>query len=357
VLTAVALIFRKRIQAYALDPLRAASPADPARTARLTIITGAVLGVLVSISSVGAGALGVTALFFLYPAMPALRIVGSDIAHAVPLTAVAGIGHWMLGSIDWLLARQPARWLAARDLAWQPHLHQGLRSRPAPHPGDDADAGRRQADIALKTRSDHIRRHRTRSSTKRSNPDANTKQREPTCTNTTNYDQHLLDERVAQFRDQMGRHSWPVSSRTKSSVRCACRTGFTSSATRRCSASRCPTAISPAASCAGSPSTVARNYDRGYAHFTTRTNVQFNWPKLEGAYRRCSPNWPACRCMPTRPRATASATSPPTPSPAWPPTRSPIRVRFAEILRQWATYNPEFALPAAQVQDRLQQRR
>ena len=102
VLTAVALIFRKRIQAYA-GARSGGRPADPARTARLTIITGAVLGVLVSISSVGAGALGVTALFFLYPAMPALRIVGSDIAHAVPLTAVAGIGHWFLGSVDWLL--------------------------------------------------------------------------------------------------------------------------------------------------------------------------------------------------------------------------------------------------------------
>ena len=101
VLTAVALIFRKRIQAFALA--RFGGQPDPVRTARLTIITGAVLGVLVSISSVGAGALGVTALFFLYPAMPALRIVGSDIAHAVPLTAVAGIGHWMLGSIDWFL--------------------------------------------------------------------------------------------------------------------------------------------------------------------------------------------------------------------------------------------------------------
>ena len=102
VLTAVALIFRKRIQAFALARSGGRAP-DPARTARLTIITGAVLGVLVSISSVGAGALGVTALFFLYPAMPALRIVGSDIAHAVPLTAVAGIGHWFLGSVDWLL--------------------------------------------------------------------------------------------------------------------------------------------------------------------------------------------------------------------------------------------------------------
>ena len=102
VLTAVALIFRKRIQAYAAAR-SGGRLADPVRTARLTVLTGAVLGVLVSISSVGAGALGVTALFFLYPAMPALRIVGSDIAHAVPLTAVAGIGHWFLGSVDWLL--------------------------------------------------------------------------------------------------------------------------------------------------------------------------------------------------------------------------------------------------------------
>lgn len=101
VLTAISILLRKQIQAFALA--RFGSRPDPVRTARLTVLTGAVLGVLVSISSVGAGALGVTALFFLYPAMPALRIVGSDIAHAVPLTAVAGIGHWMLGSVDWFL--------------------------------------------------------------------------------------------------------------------------------------------------------------------------------------------------------------------------------------------------------------
>ena len=53
-----------------------------------------------SISSVGAGAIGVTALVLLYPKLPTARIVGSDIAHAVPLTLVAGIGHWFLGSID-----------------------------------------------------------------------------------------------------------------------------------------------------------------------------------------------------------------------------------------------------------------
>ena len=66
----------------------------------LTVVVGAVLGVLVSISSVGAGAIGVTALVLLYPQLPTARIVGSDIAHAVPLTLVAGIGHWWLGSIN-----------------------------------------------------------------------------------------------------------------------------------------------------------------------------------------------------------------------------------------------------------------
>jgi len=101
VLTAVAIIFRRRIQAYAVS--RFGENPNPRRVAALTVLTGAVLGVLVSISSVGAGALGVTALIFLYPAMPALRIVGSDIAHAVPLTAVAGLGHWWLGSVDWAL--------------------------------------------------------------------------------------------------------------------------------------------------------------------------------------------------------------------------------------------------------------
>jgi uncharacterized membrane protein YfcA len=73
---------------------------DPARTATITVLVGALLGVLVSISSVGAGAIGVVALVMLYPQMPIARIVGSDIAHAVPLTLIAGIGHWMMGSVD-----------------------------------------------------------------------------------------------------------------------------------------------------------------------------------------------------------------------------------------------------------------
>ncbi len=68
-----------------------------------TILTGAVLGVLVTLSSVGAGALGTVALLFLYPKLSTLRIVGTDLAHAIPLTAIAGIGHWALGNVNFVL--------------------------------------------------------------------------------------------------------------------------------------------------------------------------------------------------------------------------------------------------------------
>lgn len=74
---------------------------DSQSTAVNTVMVGIVLGVLVSISSVGAGAIGVIALIMLYPQLPMARIVGSDIAHAVPLTLIAGTGHWMMGSVDW----------------------------------------------------------------------------------------------------------------------------------------------------------------------------------------------------------------------------------------------------------------
>jgi uncharacterized membrane protein YfcA len=69
----------------------------------LTVLVGFVVGIVVSISSVGAGALGTIALLFLYPRLPVVRIVGSDIAHAVPLTLIAGIGHWYLGAVNFPL--------------------------------------------------------------------------------------------------------------------------------------------------------------------------------------------------------------------------------------------------------------
>ena len=99
-LTATSLIFRKAL----LESFRSRlEQVDAVTIARATVLVGVALGVLVSISSVGAGAVGVTALLLLYPQLPMARIVGSDIAHAVPLTLVAGIGHWALGTVDWAL--------------------------------------------------------------------------------------------------------------------------------------------------------------------------------------------------------------------------------------------------------------
>jgi uncharacterized protein len=97
VVTAITLVFRNRMVARYAPRL---NPLADRQIAAITVGVGAVIGMLVSISSVGAGAIGVTALVLLYPKLPAARIVGSDIAHAVPLTLAAGVGHWFLGSID-----------------------------------------------------------------------------------------------------------------------------------------------------------------------------------------------------------------------------------------------------------------
>ena len=97
VLTAIATLLRQRVVDWLTRHLgRLEGP----RIAVLTTALGIVLGVLVSLTSVGAGALGMTALLVLYPQQPINRLVGSDIAHAVPLTLIAGIGHWALGSVD-----------------------------------------------------------------------------------------------------------------------------------------------------------------------------------------------------------------------------------------------------------------
>jgi uncharacterized membrane protein YfcA len=96
-LTAVLLVARKPLLRFYEGR---ATQLTPASVARLTVAVGGMLGVLVTISSVGAGAIGVTALVLLYPKMASQRIVGSDIAHAVPLTLLAGLGHSFLGTID-----------------------------------------------------------------------------------------------------------------------------------------------------------------------------------------------------------------------------------------------------------------
>lgn len=123
-LTACAIVFRSKLQRRALE--HADDAAHTKLRAPITVAVGALLGVLVTISSVGAGALGVAVLFYLYPRLPAIRIVGSDVAHAVPLTLVAGIGHWMIGSVDWallgslLLGSLPGIWLGSHASAKVP---------------------------------------------------------------------------------------------------------------------------------------------------------------------------------------------------------------------------------------------
>lgn len=90
------------------------------RRQTLTVASGALLGVLVTLSSIGAGALGATLILLLHPRLPTRRLIGTDIAHAVPLTLVAGAGHAWLGHVQWALLAPllagslPGIWLGAR---------------------------------------------------------------------------------------------------------------------------------------------------------------------------------------------------------------------------------------------------
>jgi uncharacterized protein len=116
-LTAVVVAFKKTWQALGLKLERWL---PESRKAPLTVASGIVLGVLVTLSSIGAGALGATLILLLYPRLAAHRLVGTDIAHAVPLTLVAGIGHATLGHVDWallaalLVGSLPGIWLGAQ---------------------------------------------------------------------------------------------------------------------------------------------------------------------------------------------------------------------------------------------------
>ena len=98
-LTAGALLLKSQIRSSRSAGMARCSGCDRHLPAA-TIITGIIVGTLVTISSVGAGVLGTVALMFLYPRRKTVKVVGTDIAHAVPLTAVAGIGHLALGTVD-----------------------------------------------------------------------------------------------------------------------------------------------------------------------------------------------------------------------------------------------------------------
>ena len=98
-LTALSEIFRTQLASFSKN----GHWVNPAYAPALTVILGLTLGCLVTLTSVGAGALGVTALLILYPKQPISKIVGTDVAHAVPLTLVAGLGHISLGTVDYSL--------------------------------------------------------------------------------------------------------------------------------------------------------------------------------------------------------------------------------------------------------------
>jgi uncharacterized membrane protein YfcA len=99
-ITALTVMFRSWILArFALQRPEQGRERSPL----LTVALGAGLAVVVTLSSVGAGAIGVTALLLLHPAMPMGRLIGSDIAHAVPLALIASIGYGLNGNIDWPL--------------------------------------------------------------------------------------------------------------------------------------------------------------------------------------------------------------------------------------------------------------
>ena len=100
-LTVLALLFKRKLLAWITAHPDRQLHGRPLAVA--TIASGALLGTLVTISSIGAGAIGATLLVLLYPRLTAAEVAGTDIAYAVPLTAIAAVGHWWLGSINWEL--------------------------------------------------------------------------------------------------------------------------------------------------------------------------------------------------------------------------------------------------------------
>ena len=117
-LTAVSLLFRAKILKWVQENPKFLPSGSNLKVA--TIVVGAVIGVLVTVSSIGAGAIGATLILILYPHLKPAEVAGTDIAYAVPLTALAGIGHWWLGNVHFdllfglLLGSVPAIWLGAK---------------------------------------------------------------------------------------------------------------------------------------------------------------------------------------------------------------------------------------------------
>ncbi|OZG73492.1 hypothetical protein BTA51_10780 [Hahella sp. CCB-MM4] len=100
IVTSAVLLFKNKLVSKRKDPNESLAHRN---RASLTVLIGLVLGTFVTLSSVGAGAIGTAVLMILYPSLAAVRVVGTDLAHAVPLTLIAGLGHMQLGNVDYFL--------------------------------------------------------------------------------------------------------------------------------------------------------------------------------------------------------------------------------------------------------------
>jgi hypothetical protein len=115
-LTAVVVAYRQTWHAMGL---RLERWIPESRKPAFTVASGLLLGVLVSLSSIGAGAIGAALIMLIHPRLESQRVVGTDIAHAVPLTLAAGIGYASLGHVDWallgalLIGSIPGIWIGA----------------------------------------------------------------------------------------------------------------------------------------------------------------------------------------------------------------------------------------------------
>lgn len=121
VLTALVIFWRHRIMGDRQPSVDVDERPPTKKKLYYTLLMGALLGVLVTLSSVGAGAVCAAFLMLLYPHMPAIKVVGTDITHAVPLTLIAGLAHLIfLGNVDFallaalLIGSLPAITLASR---------------------------------------------------------------------------------------------------------------------------------------------------------------------------------------------------------------------------------------------------
>jgi uncharacterized membrane protein YfcA len=125
ILSAAALFYKEKLQKLA-ERGRNSGQHGHCYADGLTVLAGAVLGGLVTLTSVGAGALGAVVLTWLYPKLTTTQVVGTDIVHAVPLTLVAGMGHVMIGTVNYVLLLSllagslPGIWIGSRFCARLP---------------------------------------------------------------------------------------------------------------------------------------------------------------------------------------------------------------------------------------------